>query len=145
MKFNLEETVTGVDLRPGASVLVFSRDQLTEVLRSLEEKKASVDAFAVDRQRVTAAVFFPEGTDPSEALLGRGVLSEGGFFRLTLRGRRLTEGKGLAALWESVLADERIPLRLSCSDCNGITQYLPDSAKNAVLELLHRTFGIRAV
>lgn len=145
MKFNLEETVTGVDLHPGAVLLVFPRDGMTEVLKLLGTDSALVDAFVVDRQRVTMAVYFPEDAPSPEELLSKGVIVEPGYFRLTLQGHRLTEGKGLAALWESVLADEKIPLRLSCSDCAGITQYLPDSAKNAVLELLNRTFGIKAV
>ncbi len=145
MKFNLEETVTGADLRPGAILLVFPRERLTEILNTLGEQCISVDAFVVDREKVTMAVYFPEDAGTPDGLSEQDLIVEQNYFRLTLRGHRLTEGKGLAALWESVLADENIPLRLSCSDCSGITQYLPDSAKNVVLELLNRTFGIQGV
>ncbi len=145
MKFNLEETVTGADLRPGAVLLVFPRERLTEILRKLQERTISVDAFVVDRERVTMAVYFSEDPGNCGDFSEKDLIVEQNYFRLTLRGHRLTEGRGLAALWESVLSDERIPLRLSCSDCSGITQYLPDSAKNAVLELLNRTFGIQGV
>lgn len=147
MKFNLEETVTGADLRPGAVLLTFPREQLPEVLFLLGKQGVLIDAFVVDRDRVTAAVFFPEEEDPEqrEALIRQGITSEAGYFRLILRGSRLSEGRGLAALWETVLAEERIPLRLSCADCNGITQYLPVVSRPAVLSLLDRTFGIKVV
>ncbi|MBO5249043.1 MAG: hypothetical protein J6B54_07170 [Clostridia bacterium] len=145
MKFNLEETVTGADLRNNASLLVFAREKLREILLLLETQNVAPDAFVVDRERVTMAVFFPDGTPPSETWSTHQVLAEDGYFRLTLQGHRLTEGKGLAALWDSVLADENIPLRLSCSDCGGVVQYLPDAARDTVLQLLNRTFGIRGV
>lgn len=146
MKFNLEETVTGADLRSGAVILTFSRDQSSEILTLLGRSEVSVDAFVVDRKRVTAAVFFPEEEKAQcEALIRQGVTAESGYFRLMLKGSRLTEGRGLAALWESVLSDEKIPVRIACADCTGITQYLPVSTRPAVLDLLNRTFGIKAV
>lgn len=144
MKFNLEETVTGADLRPDGAILTFPRERLLRILDLLKEAKADVDAFTVDRNRVTAAVFFSSPA-PLPPLLQEGVSVEHGFFRLTLRGSRLTEGKGLWALWESVLARENIPLRLSCADACGITQYLPDAARPKILALLEQTFGIRRV
>lgn len=144
MKFNLEETVTGADLRPDGAILTFPRNFLPEALDLLSQMRGEVDAFTVDENRVTAAVFFPSKASLSP-LLQQGVSVERGFFRLTLRGSRLSEGKGLWALWESLLAKEKIPLRLSCSDACGITQYLPDAARPRILELLHQTFGICAV
>lgn len=145
MKFNLEETVTGADLRSNASLLVFDRENLREILLLLENRSVAPDAFVVDRERVTMAVFFPDGAPTSEMWNTHPILTEDGYFRLTLQGHRLTEGKGLAALWSSVLTDENIPIRLSCSDCGGVVQYLPDAARETVLRLLNRTFGIRGV
>ncbi len=146
MRFNLEETVNGADLRPNATVLTFSRERLPEVLGYMGEYSVFTDAFVVDRQRVSAVVFFPEdGTDWGDLLLKKGISSEQGYFRLRLRGNRLSEGRGLAALWESVLSEAKVPLRLSCADGCGITQYLPAASRSKVLFLLEQTFGIRVV
>lgn len=144
MKFNLEETVTGADLKPGAVLLFFSREQMSEILAKLGEHNVFIDAFTVEETQGIMAIF------PTEEIADLPELSycdsiEKEVFRLTLRGHRLTEGKGLAALWESVLTDAGISIRLSCSNCAGITHYLPESARKTVLELLERTFGIRAV
>lgn len=146
MKFDPEESVTGASFRPDAVLLIFSRGRLQEVLEVLEREGIAVDSFLVERERVTAAVFFPEGrSDLPDALFRQGILSEDGFFRLILRGSRLSEGRGIAALWESVLAREQIPVRLACSDSTGVTQYLPTARRFAVSELLNRTFGIRSL
>ncbi len=144
MKFNLEETVTGADLKPGATLLFFPREQMPELLKKLGERKVFIDSFIVDETQGTMAIF-PQNKTTDFAELLDGVSVENEVFRLTLRGHRLTEGKGLAALWESVLADQEIFPRLSCSNCSGITHYFPESARQTVLQLLDRTFGIRAV
>ncbi len=144
MKFNLKETVVGADITPGAVLLFFPRERMNELFQRLEEQKVFIDAFTADETRGVMAIF-PQrkGADFSELLDGVTVETE--VFRLTLRGHRLTEGKGLAALWESVLSDAKIPLPLACSNCGGVTHYLPEAARNTVLTLLERTFGIRAV
>ena len=145
MKFDRSEQITGADLTPGAVLLSFFRARLTDVLEALERLKLQPDAFVIDRQRGTVALF-PEGEeDLRRALLPLGAVTEGGYFRLLLRGHRLSDGRGLAGLWESVLAHHEIPLRLSCSDSTGITQYLPLTSRPAVLALLEQTFNIRVV
>lgn len=141
MKFNLEETVTGADFRPNATLLTFPRASLEEVLLRLTEHGTLPDAFSADAETGTMAVFF-EGNLPT---LPPQVLATTGFFRFTLRGMRLTQGTGLAALWSSLLADKGIAVPLSCGDCNGITQYLAEAHRPAVEELLHKTFGIQSL
>ena len=141
MKFNLEETVTGVDFCPGATLLTFPRASLEEVLLRLTEHGTLPDAFSADAETGTMAVFF-EGDLPTLPLQ---VLATKGFFRFTLRGLRLTQGTGPAALWSSLLADKGISVPLSCSDCNGITQYLAEAHRPAVEELLRKTFGIQVL
>ena len=145
MKFDRNEAVTGADLTAGVVLLTLPRVRMTEVLDRLEQEPLQVDAFVIDRQRVTAAVFPSDEESLRRALLPLGAVTEGGYFRLLLRGRRLSDGRGLAGLWESVLAHHQIPLRLSCSDGEGITQYLPLTSRPAVLALLEQTFNIRVV
>ena len=144
MKFNLEETVTGVDLKPGATLLFFPRERMPELLKKLEDINVFIDAFTIDQAKGVMAIF-PQENDLNLSELLDDISIEKEVFRLTLRGHRLTEGKGLATLWESVLADQKIPPRLSCSNCAGITHYFPESERETVLQLLDRTFGIRAV
>lgn len=141
MKFNLEERVTGADFRPNATILTFPRALLEEVLHLLTQHALLPDAFSADGERGTMAVFF-EGDLPT---LPPQVLATAGFFRLTLRGSRLTQGMGLTALWSSVLTDSGIEVPLSCGDCNGISLYLADAHRPVVEELLHKTFGIQSV
>ena len=144
MKFNLEETITGADLKPGATLLFFPRERLSKILKTLGEQKVSIDAFFIRETKGIMAIFPLDEIPNLPELLDCDSI-EPNAFRLTLHGHRLTEGKGLAALWESVLLDQNIPPVLSASNCSGITHYFPESARKTVLELLDRTFGIRAV
>jgi len=142
MRFDLSEQVTGAELRSGVGIFTFGREALEGMLTRFGEIGLEVDAFTVDRDRVTAAVLFPEGEEFPKEGFGP-ELEEEEYFRLTLGGRRLREGRGLGGTWETVLAAEGIPLRLSCADGTGIVQYLPLRTRPAVLMLLERTFGIR--
>ena len=145
MKFDRKEAVTGADLTEGVVMITVPRSRMTEVLERLEKENLQLDAFVIDRQRVTAAVFPTDEESLRRALLPLGAVTEGGYFRLLLRGHRLSDGRGLAGLWESVLSHHEIPLRLSCSDGEGVTQYLPLTSRPAVVALLEQTFNVRVV
>ncbi|MBQ1272574.1 MAG: hypothetical protein IIY12_03660 [Clostridia bacterium] len=144
MKFNLEETVRGAELCAGFSLLSVPRDQFVLLLQYLEESSLPPEGLSGDSEQGIAVV--PSDGDLPESirsLQGVSVISD--VFRLTLQGHRLSEDGGLGKLWESVLADHHLTPLLSGAFAGGIVSYFPESAKEGVLELLHRTFGIRAV
>lgn len=141
MKFNTEETVNGADITSGVTLLTFQTEGLEAFLHRLDEAEARIDALEIDGDGGRAAVFFPQGICPWSE--DPEVISPA--FRLRLTGRRLQDGEGLSALFHDRVAEEKIPLFLSCSSGTGISAYFPETARGEVLSLLERLFGIRAV
>ena len=144
MKFNLEETVTGAEFASGFSLLSVPRDQFVLLLQYLEESSLSPEGLSGDGER-GCAVVRSDGDLPESIRSLQGVSVISPVFRLTLQGHRLSEDGGLGKLWQSALSDGGLTPLLGGAFAGGIVQFFPLSARDGVLALLHRTFGIRAV
>ena len=140
MKFNLEETVTGAEIRDGAVLLEYPARELTSILLAFGAANAEPDAFVQEGETVCLGVF-PQGELPADLLAHK----TGDAFRLTLLGSRIAPGKGLSDLLLRSLSEAGIPVSLPSYRASGIACYLPAAEKERVLALLEKIFGIRAV